>query len=650
MKARAATLPAVPFSCGVLIAVLAFYGRSPFEYTILALTIAAGCLAIYYGVRRSAAYFITGLGCGILSCAVNRVQSIPETYFHSDKTDYSFELLRVSEGARGIRCLGKALPPELPFIAVINITDRGQTFQPGDYIRLKAHADDLFHFSEVPYMESDILSARCDGATAKFLTASENVHITGHSDALRYRLLGMRDRLSMAIYTSDLPPEVSSLIASVCLGTDDTPASTRERFRAAGTAHLLCVSGFHVAIVAWFAVLLLWPLRLWSRRGRLRYLLIIALVWAYVAIIGFTPSAIRAAIMLSVFYIARLLQRGSSSYNSLALAFGLLLLVQPRWLYSVGLQLSVGAVLGILIFAGRLNPASMRYPAAHRIFEVFTVPVAALLGTAPVLLCRFHSLPMLTVITNAFVSLLFLPFIVLGIAAVTFSCFGVPIGALSAVLTFLYNIIVRICEYSDSATAISNIYLSELSLCLLLACIVFAAILIHMTGKRTRLAAGCAVAVLAILSACSREDAPQNEMLVAGNSRASELILRLGDKGYTLDISRSLNSFAYLKDYFGGHGIDADSIIKNPIAESINADIAIATHPKRFRILRPARNLIVDGSYRGDISETISAVNPIRVILCANVPAEKAAAWEQQCREKEIEVKKVGNKALRVTL
>ena len=60
-------MPALPMACGALIAVLAFYGRSWFEYSLLALALAASVPAAYYGVRRSFSYFLFGLLGGILS-------------------------------------------------------------------------------------------------------------------------------------------------------------------------------------------------------------------------------------------------------------------------------------------------------------------------------------------------------------------------------------------------------------------------------------------------------------------------------------------------------------------------------------------------------------------------------------------------------
>lgn len=644
-------MPALPMACGALIAVLAFYGRSWFEYSLLALALAASVPAAYYGVRRSFSYFLFGLLGGILSCSVNRVPDIPASLYGKEKTTYSFELLRVSEGPRGISCLGKALPPHNPFRAYISLTDKSVFLRPGDIISLETRADDIFHTSDLPFMESESLAARCDGASARILASPDDVYISGHSDNFRYRMLDFRDRFAMHAYRSDLAPDVSALIASVCLGTADIPVSVKERFRAGGIAHLLCVSGFHVGIVALLATILLWPMRLWSHGGRFRYLVAALLVWLYVGLIGFTPSAIRAAIMLSTYYTGKLLQRGSSGFNSLALAFAIILLVQPRWLYSAGLQLSVFAVLGILVFAPRLNPTTKRHRLLYRLCEVFTVPTAAVLGTAPILLCRFHTLPLLTVITNAFTTLLFAPLMLLGAIVIVLNGFGVPAGIMSGLLTFIYNMIVRLCEYSSPANTLSGIFLTDFNLILLIAGIILLAVLVHARNRKVRMATCGAIFALGGLSACDNNPQYGNEIIVAGNNVSSEVLIRHGGKGYTLAISNSLSNFAFLNDYFNGHGIPSDSIIRNPDAGTLEVpDLAIATKHRKYRLLRRADYLIVDGSYSDNPEECLDAVRPQFAVLCANMPEKKKEEWENACRLKGATVSRLGSKAIRLKL
>lgn len=647
MKKAAAKLPALPAASGALIAVLAFYGRSGFEYLVLAITLAVATFSVVYGARRFLSYFILGILCGTISCYVNMIPSVPQAMTDGGKHPARFEILRVGEGPKGMRCLGESTG--VPHFRVyINVTDKSNSISEGDIIDItNAQLDDIFHTSEIPFMESEVLSARCDGVSAKIIVSGDDIRLAGHLNNLQYRLRSVRDCLAMAIYQSELPSDVSALIASVCLGSDDTPVTVKEQFRTAGIAHLLCVSGFHVGIMAFLAMLILWPLRLWSHGVRLRYLITILLVWLYVAVIGFTPSAIRAAIMLSAYYGGRLLQRGSSAYNSLALAFFILLLVQPRWLYSVGFQLSVSAVLGILLFANKLNPAAMRNHTLYRLCEVFTVPLAAMLGTAPVLLCRFHSLPLLTVLTNAFATLLFTPFITLGCIAVILSDIGIPIGILSKVLTFIYNMVVRLCEYSNDGTALSGVYLSNFTLGIIIMSLIFLALILHTKNNKLRIGSAAGLVAAVCLGGCEPSPPLSNEIIVAGNGSASELIVRYRNRGYAFAISNTMSSYSNMRDYFAGYGIDEDSIFVNVDINTLDLpEPAVATHIKRYRRLRPAGYLVVDGSYSDDIAAALSCVKPQHVILCPNLSAAKRLKWENACLKADIQVMQPCDKAL----
>ena len=65
---------------------------------------------------------------------------------------------------------------------------------------------------------------------------------------------------------------------------------------------------------------------------------------------GLSPSVIRAAIMIMVFMLAKIVGRENDSLNTLCLSSTILLLLNPLTLFSVSFQLSYSAVLGIILF------------------------------------------------------------------------------------------------------------------------------------------------------------------------------------------------------------------------------------------------------------------------------------------------------------
>ncbi|MGL4855102.1 MAG: ComEC/Rec2 family competence protein, partial [Lentisphaeria bacterium] len=104
-----------------------------------------------------------------------------------------------------------------------------------------------------------------------------------------------------------------------------------------GMFHLFAISGLHVAIISTLIVLLLrqlsWP---WQ----ISYILSPVILFFYIAVAGFSASAIRAWIMITLYYIGKCLLRQMNLYNCLAVAAIIQLSINPLLLKSSGFQMS----------------------------------------------------------------------------------------------------------------------------------------------------------------------------------------------------------------------------------------------------------------------------------------------------------------------
>ncbi|MBR3293242.1 MAG: DNA internalization-related competence protein ComEC/Rec2 [Oscillospiraceae bacterium] len=115
-----------------------------------------------------------------------------------------------------------------------------------------------------------------------------------------------------------------------------------------GFMHIVAVSGMHIA----FLISMLNALMGKTRRSALLSLL---LIWLYVFLIGSSPSALRAAIMLSITQMAPILRRENDPPTTLLFALAILLAINPFSAASVSLQLSFAAIAGIMLFAEGIN-------------------------------------------------------------------------------------------------------------------------------------------------------------------------------------------------------------------------------------------------------------------------------------------------------
>lgn len=166
--------------------------------------------------------------------------------------------------------------------------------------------------------------------------------------------------------------------------TGDRDPEIADMHRRWGTAHLLAVSGFHVGILA--AVLL------WCLRGfRFKLLLCSTLLWGYVFLTGCASSACRAMVMIQLALLGPVLAgRPSSGLNSVSVAGGLLLLINPWVFWDVGWRLSVISAL-ILCSIGQGGLSPLRGLAAS---------LAIWTGTAGEATAAFEAIPVSGLVLN----------------------------------------------------------------------------------------------------------------------------------------------------------------------------------------------------------------------------------------------------------
>jgi competence protein ComEC len=112
-----------------------------------------------------------------------------------------------------------------------------------------------------------------------------------------------------------------------------------------GVAHILAVSGLHMGFVLVIANLLFgWTVLL--RYGHVaKNVLVISALWFYAVMAGLSPSAVRAALMLSAAQLALACSVPGNGYNVVLGAATLMLAANPFYLYDLSFQLSFMAVL-----------------------------------------------------------------------------------------------------------------------------------------------------------------------------------------------------------------------------------------------------------------------------------------------------------------
>ncbi len=274
------------------------------------------------------------------------------------------------------------------------------------------------------------------GITAT-LFATEGSVIADGGSSWRSAIYFIRGRLAESIERSMPYPE-SALATTMLLGKRESlPPDLVEKFRGTGAAHLLAISGLHVGVLlAATAGAAAWLLG----RQRPTYLILAAaVIWLYVLAAGASPSALRAAVMGTVYLAALGIGRPSSALPALALAAAAMTAVSPGLVRQVSFQLSFAAVGGIALalamFGGRLNwgsstPAEWGRRLLGWSSTLAVISAAATLATWPLAAANFGQVALLGVPVSLLTIPAMAPLIATAMVAATAGMVLPPLGEL----------------------------------------------------------------------------------------------------------------------------------------------------------------------------------------------------------------------------
>jgi competence protein ComEC len=146
--------------------------------------------------------------------------------------------------------------------------------------------------------------------------------------------------------------QVSAAIATAVLIGDRTglPEETRLALQAAGTYHVIAISGGNIAILAAAATLLM---ALAAVRGRVAAVLASGLLVAYAEVVTAGPSVWRATMMAVAYFAARAIDHRTPVWQAMAIAASVVLVLRPLDVRDPGFMLTFGATAALVEGARR---------------------------------------------------------------------------------------------------------------------------------------------------------------------------------------------------------------------------------------------------------------------------------------------------------
>ncbi len=197
----------------------------------------------------------------------------------------------------------------------------------------------------------------------KILNEPEESRFGGVTLAIADWIDATRSAIALRI-RGQLPDSTSAIAIALTVG-DQTAlrAADINAMRDSGLAHLLSISGLHIAIAAglfffglrfalafvpWIA--LRYPVKKWAAA------LAIVAAALYAGLAGWTPPTQRSLVMWGMAFLAIILDRSPISLQLVAWAAVAILLFQPDTLLGASFQMSFAAVFALVVVFDRLGP------------------------------------------------------------------------------------------------------------------------------------------------------------------------------------------------------------------------------------------------------------------------------------------------------
>jgi competence protein ComEC len=335
---------------------------------------------------------------------------------------------------------------------------RADNLQPGMALMIPAKVGPVIHsktpgvfnYREYLAAQNIFLTGRVLGKRVTVLKEQEQAGVVSNVvraiRSLRFLPEQVRQQVSRFIRDT-LPRPVAGTYQALLIGSrTGVPKEIQEQFKAAGTMHLLAISGLHMGLLAFMIGAIISRLLRRSEQLLLRIhvptltvIVTLPVLFGYSFIAGMNIPVLRALVMTLVFFFAFMLRRQHSLLHLPAVAVLIVLTCNPLALFSTSFQLSFSAVIALVLFLptilpsfsaassgseGEIEEKTIRRSRLIRLWQGFILPAflvsfVASLGVLPCMLLHFHRFsligPVMTLLVEPCLCLWALPW---GLAAI----------------------------------------------------------------------------------------------------------------------------------------------------------------------------------------------------------------------------------------
>lgn len=233
-----------------------------------------------------------------------------------------------------------------------------------------------------------------------------------------------------------LPEPHASLLNGILFGVKtQMPYYLYQGLIDTGLLHMVALSGMNISIL----IDLVAKLTLFLGR-RISIVVTIVIIGAFVAMVGASPSLIRAAIMGSMTLLSVYLGRKEWGILSLFLTSGIMLLFRGEWLFEISFQLSFLATLGILLgndLVKKRHTFRFKEQVIYGLRENLVMTLSAQLFTLPVILLYFNRVSVIAPIANLLTGWVIQFVMIFGGLAALVGAIWLPLGLIPSYIAYI---------------------------------------------------------------------------------------------------------------------------------------------------------------------------------------------------------------------
>ena len=590
---------------------------------------------------------------GVIDVAIQQAQ-LPNNLKYETEQQYSGAVVGVNEKDDAIGLIVEldsidGIPVKRTKIAVTLMHDSVFSSQPsaGYEISFKGTASRPGATLLLPDERDFDRENRRRGIVASVLSSDSRTTNKGSAPGIMNCFRRWRDDVVDAIRYADFSTATTAFVVACMAGDDTLIAPTdRDKIATAGLAHLLALSGTHVAILTLLIGFILLPVRLLGKR-HLTSWLTIGFLWLFAFVTGLSPSVVRAVTMASVLLTARIIERSVSPFQSLSVAAILILIFNPYALFAIGFQISFAAVWGIISVGQLLQRSGYpKYPFYLRLpLGFLLMTIAATIATAPLVAYYFHLFPIWFIPANMIATIVLPLILASAIPCIVFT--AVTSNRLFPEVTdFLYGIIESVSQHIAAANiaSIDMIYPPVWAVVAFYTVMVSGTVWTAISIRRQLPIAVSTLLSAFCLTVCfmHRPSTPASEWHLHGVFTGTAILVTENNTAWLVtDCQTKIeeNMLAQrltprLRNFLGRRKIDSLQIMPqrytSPLIDRRNGWINIGGTSFVFinnEQMHPAEKahvdyLLITKGVRNDADSIVAAFNPAKVVLTASLNAK----------------------------